>query len=140
MNGLNISQNNRGRGVGVIVRDEKLLLMHRIRSGEEYFTFPGGSIENNETPEETTKREIEEEFSLRVTKCRFLFDIFNKTSNEYYFLVEDFDGEPKIGGPEKQRMNENNFYEAIWISLKEGLDLKNLFPKEAGTRLKEILL
>ncbi|MGC9603263.1 MAG: NUDIX domain-containing protein [Minisyncoccia bacterium] len=140
MKNLGISKENKGRGVGVILRDKKILLMHRIKDGEEYFTFPGGGIENIETPEETAKREVEEEFSLKVIKCKFLFDIFNRTGKEYYFLIEDFNGEPQIGGPERQRMSENNFYEAKWFNLEEGLNLKNLFPEEARNKLKELIL
>jgi len=37
-------------------------------------------------------------------------------------------------------MSENNFYEAKWFNLEEGLNLKNLFPEEARNKLKELIL
>ena len=33
---------------------------------QEYYTFPGGGLEENETPQEGVIREIEEEFGIKV--------------------------------------------------------------------------
>lgn len=36
------------RAVAMIVNNEKILLMHRINNGKEYYVFPGGGVENIE--------------------------------------------------------------------------------------------
>ena len=51
----------RNRGAAIIVQEGKIALIKRIREDETYYVFPGGGIEEGETPEEATKREIFEE-------------------------------------------------------------------------------
>ena len=47
----------RNRGAAIIVQEGKIALIKRIREEETYYVFPGGGIEEGETPEEATKRE-----------------------------------------------------------------------------------
>ena len=54
------------RSAAVLIRDGKILLMHRVKSGKEYFVFPGGLVEPEESPEEAAIREIEEEFGKSI--------------------------------------------------------------------------
>ena len=51
----------RNRGAAIIVQKGKIALIKRIREDETYYVFPGGGIEEGETPEEATRREIFEE-------------------------------------------------------------------------------
>ena len=51
----------RNRGAAIIVQEGKIALIKRIQEDETYYVFPGGGIEEGETPEEATKREIFEE-------------------------------------------------------------------------------
>lgn len=51
----------RNRGAAIIVQEGKIALIKRIREEETYYVFPGGGIEECETPEEATKREVYEE-------------------------------------------------------------------------------
>lgn len=46
----------RNRGAAIIVQEGKIALIKRIREEETYYVFPGGGIEEGETPEEATKR------------------------------------------------------------------------------------
>src|SRR3989344_5924029 len=54
----------------VIVKEEKLLLIERVKSGKEtYYVFPGGGVERSDSnPEEALKRECREELGLEVKK------------------------------------------------------------------------
>jgi len=56
----------RNRGSVVIVENDKVGLIQRIRDGSVYFVFPGGGIENEETPEEGAKREAFQELGVEV--------------------------------------------------------------------------
>ncbi len=44
-----------------LLQEGKIALIKRIQEDETYYVFPGGGIEEGETPEEATKREIFEE-------------------------------------------------------------------------------
>ena len=54
------------RAAGIVLKGDKVLLMHRVKNGDEYYTFPGGSVEENETIESAVLREILEETTLKV--------------------------------------------------------------------------
>jgi len=128
------------RVVGIIIRGRKILLMRRIRNGREYFVFPGGGIEGNESLENGVIREIKEEFNLDVKINKFLFQIENRGRQEFYFLIKEFSGVPEISGNEKKRMNKNNQYYPVWKELKEISNLSNLHPEKAKQKVKEMIL
>ena len=119
------------RAVGVIIKDDKILLMRRIKNGQEYYVFPGGGMENGETIETAIIREIKEELSINPKIEKLLFEIENQGRQEYYYLIKEFTGQPKLGGEEKQRMNKNNQYYPVWIELNKVKDLNNLYPESA---------
>ena len=56
----------RNRAAAIIVKDGKILLMHRTRNGQEFYVFPGGGVEEGETNEEACAREISEETTLTI--------------------------------------------------------------------------
>lgn len=70
---------------------------------QEYYTFPGGGLEQGETPEEGTIREIEEEFGIKVKVVKKLYEIESEKFNqkEIFFLCEYVSGTFGTGtGPE----------------------------------------
>jgi len=78
-------------GIGVIIRKSgKILIGKRIGShGPDTWSFPGGHIDNNETPEIAAKREVLEETGLRVDDLAplgFTFDHFNELNADYLTL------------------------------------------------------
>jgi 8-oxo-dGTP diphosphatase len=139
----------RQRASAVIFKDGRVLLIRRVKPEREYFIFPGGGVNEGESIEEAVRREVKEELCLEVTKCRFLFSIQNLSvppfitvhtgnRNEHYFLIEGYVGVPEIGGPEKERMTEQNQYHIVWLSLDEFKKLPNIFPREGVEKLTDL--
>lgn len=127
------------RAVSIIIKDSRILLMHRIKNGQEYFVFPGGGVKEGEIIEKAAAREIKEEFDLDIKIEKFLFKIKNKDRYEFYFLVKDFSGTPKISGEEKERMNKKNQYMPVWKNLKEIESLNNLYPLKVKLKILKII-
>ena len=98
----------RTRVAGIIFIDEGIALMHRVgvikrKDIQEYYTFPGGGLEEGETLEEGTIREIKEEFGIDVKVVKKLYELESKRFNqkEYFFLCEYVSGKFGTGqGPE----------------------------------------
>lgn len=130
--------NMRQRVAGIIIKDGQILLMHRVKNGEEYYVFPGGGVEENESSEAALKREMKEEVGLDVVDYEIVFELENEGQKEVYYLIKKFSGVVQLGGPEKERMNENNQYQPEWIKLLKAVGLKNLFPREALNHLRRL--
>ena len=70
---------------------------------QEYYTFPGGGLEEGETLEKGTIREIKEEFGIDVKVVKKLYELESQKFNqkEYFFLCEYIGGKFGTGeGPE----------------------------------------
>ena len=126
------------RVAAIIVKDDKILLIHRIKNGQEYYVFPGGGVKEGESLEEALIREIKEELTLDTKVFKQIFNITNQGRDEFYFLIQEYYGTPQLNGEEKERMNEDNQYIPVWIKLSEAINLSNLYPKEAREKLRTI--
>lgn len=137
------------RVAGVIVNNTKILLIHRKKSGNEYWVLPGGGLEGSDaSPEAGLLREISEETTLEVKITRHIYTHDYTTSVGIYYLCQYVSGKPKLAGDsiEKGRMKENqgDLYKPVWVDVEKLsgillypleirdwliLDLKNGFPK-----------
>ena len=98
----------RSRVAGIIPMEDGFAFMHRVgvikrKDFQDYYTFPGGGLEEGETTEEGVIREIKEEFGINVKVIRKLYDtnIERLKQREMFFLCEYIDGEFGTGdGPE----------------------------------------
>ena len=76
----------------LIIKDDNILLIHRIKNGEEYYVLPGGAIESDETPEDVAIRECKEETNLNCKINKKLWDIEENVKGEIktgvYFYLE----------------------------------------------------
>ena len=96
------------RVAGIIKINGGFAFMHRknVRKRkdiQEYYTFPGGGLEEDETLEEGVIREIKEEFGITVKVIKKLYEMESEKFNqkEYFFLCEYVEGEFGTGdGPE----------------------------------------
>lgn len=100
------------RCAGLVKIDGKFALMHRTNvqktEGEpskpygEYYVFPGGGLEGEESMYEATERELFEELGIVVKPVRELYyKEVSKDQDEYLFECEYVSGEFGTGtGPE----------------------------------------
>lgn len=99
---------SRTRLAGIIPMEDGFALMHRkdVKKNpdrQEYFVFPGGGQEENETFEEGTLREIKEEFGIDVKIVRKLYEEYSEKFDQttIYYLCKYISGEFGTGnGPE----------------------------------------
>ncbi|MGI8420040.1 MAG: NUDIX domain-containing protein [Candidatus Levyibacteriota bacterium] len=151
------------RAVAVIIHNNTVLLMERMSTGKEYFTFPGGGVEDDETVEQAVIREVKEETSLEVKIEKLIYkhfynDNFKGRSNQYFYLCSYISGVPMLGeANEKEEMKlGKEFYKPQWmpvsqlsslllypLEIKDWLieDINNNFvnpPREATLSVKEL--
>lgn len=105
----------------IIIENNKLLVMFRrkIKDGiiKEYYAILGGGVEENETPEETVKRELMEEANIKIGILGYLGTYEDENSIQHYYHCCIKEGTPVLGGEEKERMTENNYYELRFESI-----------------------
>lgn len=129
----------RNRGPVVIVENDKVAIIRRVRDGIIYYVFPGGGIEKGETPEEAAKREAFEELGLEVVVNECIAKIeYNGT--QYFFLSEIINGTFGTGQGEEYTDKERNkgIYLPMWIDIKRlsSLDVK---PREIVLKVQNLL-
>ena len=129
------------RHAAVVIKDGKILLIHRIKNNFEYYVFPGGHRRVNEEGVETAVRETKEETEITVKAGKLAFkfqdNFFNQT--DFYYLCSWKKGEnPHLGGDEKINNRPENFYEPMWVKLEMAESL-NILPQFAKFWLLENL-
>lgn len=106
------------RHAGLVIRRGKILMIHRIKNGLEYYVFPGGHRRTGETGKETVEREIKEETGVEVNNIRKAFSHTTDKAEETYYYCDWVSGEtPRIQGEENVRNSKENFYEPMWVDL-----------------------
>jgi 8-oxo-dGTP pyrophosphatase MutT (NUDIX family) len=121
----------RNRAGIILIQDNKLALIERHRSGMHYFAFPGGGIDEGESPQEAAIREAEEELGVHVEIKQKVAEIaFNKRT-QYYFWVESLGGEFGTGSGEEYGEYNPAYgtYHPVWMPLADVLN-NNVLPRE----------
>jgi len=120
----------------ILIEDDRVALIERHRAGLDYFVFPGGGVDEGETPEQGAIREAMEELGVQVAIRKKVAEIhFGRTSLHIYFLVERVSGEFGSGTGEEFTDSdpdhpEEGIYIPIWMPLEELPRHKNIYPAE----------
>ena len=119
------NSNYKNRSVAIVIRDGKIL-MERLcykdaNNGKEFFSVPGGGIEEGETPEQTVLRELKEECGLDGTIVKPLAVIYSHGRKEYSFEVAVPEDQEAITGYDPEEAGSDNppLREVVWKSLNE---------------------
>lgn len=138
----------RVRVAGIIPMEDGIALMHRIGNKVsgilDYYVFPGGGLEQGETLEEGTAREIKEEFGIDVKVKEKVYEYNLKKEGieqkEYFFLCEYISG--KLGTGEGPEFNNDPKYANRGkyipeIVKKENISEINILPEEIKNKIVE---
>lgn len=130
------------RAVGIVIKEDKVLLMWRKQDGKEFYVFPGGGQEGEETVEQTVKRELKEETSLEINVDRLLYHIHYhgepSDSDQYFFLCSYVSGEPYLGNFNEMRemRAKRRFYKPLWVDISK-ISRMLIYPLEVRDWLSE---
>ncbi|MDF0606364.1 NUDIX domain-containing protein [Neisseriaceae bacterium TC5R-5] len=118
----------RQRAAIIIIEQQRILLMRRIKPGKDYYVLPGGTVKPGETVAMACVREAEEETGLHVWLGDQLCALEGRRRIEYVFLARRHCGTVQLGGPELCRMQPDNQYLLEWLN-QEQLRRAKLKPK-----------
>lgn len=131
---------------GIIIEDNSIYAMFRRRIKDdgrvkEYYVIPGGGINEEESLEENVLRELKEEFSITAAIKGYLGREETENTIEHFFHCEIVEGVPTLGGEEKERCNESNYYEIRKVSLDEldniDISFKEMIMKACNQEYEE---
>jgi 8-oxo-dGTP diphosphatase len=109
-----LDQGLRSVGTVAVVDEDKVLILQRSEdvNGGGWWNFPGGSIEEGESVEEGTVRELKEEASLLVDSSNLteIGTLIREDLAVNFFITDQFSGEVKINW-------ESDDYE--WVTIDE---------------------
>ena len=119
----------------VLIENDKVALIERHRAGLDYFVFPGGGVDEGETPEQGAVREALEELGVEVAIQQKVAVIHFDQSTQIYFLVERISGEFGSGtGEEFTASDPNDPHEGVYIPMWMSIDAlplhEDVFPAE----------
>jgi 8-oxo-dGTP diphosphatase len=119
----------------VLIEDDKVALIERLRAGLDYYVFPGGGVDHGETPEQAAIREAMEELGVEVAIKQKVAMIYFNQSTQVYFLAERVRGEFGTGtGAEFTDADPNDpqegVYVPVWMPIDELQRHEKVFPAE----------
>ena len=122
----------------VLIQDDKVALIERHRAGLDYFVFPGGGVDEGESPERAAVREAMEELGIEVAIKQKVAEIqLGHKSRQIYFLVEQTGGEFGTGTGEEYTDSdpdspEEGIYVPIWMPISALSQHQNIYPVDVA--------
>jgi mutator protein MutT len=112
----------RTRAVALLIQNDSIAVMERHRAGRHYFTFPGGGMDEGETPQQAVVREVEEELGIQIRVERLVAEVWFNGNRQLYFLVEQTGGTFGTGSGEEFTKGydaTHGTYHPMWMPILE---------------------
>lgn len=126
----------RQRVRAVVIEDDKVLFIHRIRNEKEYWVLPGGGVEDEDFDlESALRRECMEELGVEIEVGDFFtktyFELDGEEQEQHIFRCRIMGGELGTGeGPEYQEGGDyEGSFEIEWVHFSE-FEGKHILPEE----------
>ncbi len=120
----------------MIIENDSLLLIHRVKGNKEYWVFPGGGLEESDISlHDGLQRECEEELGVIVSVGDFFAEeVFNaptREQTEIFYFCRITGGQIGTGkGPESTRDSKKfGIYELQWVPISVLME-KNVQPNK----------
>lgn len=115
-----------------LIKDNNVVAIKYKQHDIGYYDIPGGKIEENETPEETSIREYKEETGITILKQHYIGHNIIEYPDRIFdfgiYIVDEYSGEPL-------EFEEN---ESMWINIDDLLKKEKVFLSiETIKHLKE---
>lgn len=121
--------NKRVAARGITFIDDKVILMKRHRETEneilDYYTLPGGGVEEGESFIEAAIRETMEETNVKTEEISFLLEEDFGEGICEWFLLKYIEGTPHLGGEELEHNRPSNHYEVVLVNV-DDIDQYNI--------------
>ncbi len=118
----------------IIIASESILLIKRHRENRQYFVFPGGGVEQGETPHAALAREVLEETGLVIDVGREVASVTFPDHVQRFYLASRTGGELGTGtGPEytDPAWNHRGTYQPVWLPLAD-VSQKLVYPADVA--------
>ena len=117
-----------------LIKDNNVVAIKYKQHDIGYYDIPGGKIEENETPEETSIREYKEETGITILKQHYIghniIEYPDRIFDFSIYIVDEYSGEPL-------EFEEN---ESMWINIDDLLKKEKVFLSiETIKHLKEYM-
>lgn len=126
----------RNRSSVILIKDKHVALIQRIRDGAEYYVFPGGGLEEGETPEQAAAREAWEELGVTVNIRECIAEV-EYGGTQYFYFADILEGEFGTGAGEEYSgaRRDRGSYLPVWVEIKRLLAL-DVRPREVALRIQ----
>ena len=114
----------------ILINNQKIALIERVRDTKHYFVFPGGQVDEGESLKDAAIREALEELGLSVQIEKLAAIVHFQNEIQYYYVVNNLSGKFGSGtGPEMvgKYPPENGTYKAVWLPI-ENLNKFTILP------------
>jgi 8-oxo-dGTP diphosphatase len=110
----------RVRAAVVIVENGRVALIERVRDRHTYFKFPGGGVEEGESPQQAAVREAHEELGVSVELGDLISVVYRDGREQRYYLASITGGTFGTGrGTEMLTSGKTpkGTYRPVWVDL-----------------------